>query len=625
MTTGLQQRSGIAVIAVTRGGASLGAELVAALGPSAELYVQERRANDLPTRAQIFRGGVASLLGELFPRVEGLVLILALGATVRLIAPLLSNKEDDPGVVATDEVGRFAISVVGGHRGGANELAERVGAALDATPVVTTASENHGLPAIDTLGREHGWVLDASREALLQVSAAAVNGEPVALFQDAGDRGWQAAVPPAWPRCKCLAEVAAWSGPAILVTDALLDDQAPVRRAGWVVYRPKSLVLGIGCSTGAPAEEMELLSRRVMRDAGLSWDSVRSIATIDRRVGEPGVRRFAEALGVPLHFYTAAELSQVPGLPTPSDEVARHVGTAGVCEPAALLGSEGGMLVVPKQKSKSATVAIARLPDTQARPSGCLVLVSLGPGPLELMTSRARRALRTADVIVGYRGYLEPLASALPGRDFHSYELGQEAERAQDSIDMARGGHRVALVSSGDVGVYAMAGLALELLGDEDEATRPGIEVIPGVTAATAAAALLGAPLMLDFAAISLSDLLVPWHQIERRLFGAASGDLVVVLYNPASTRRRSQLSRAAEILLAHRPASTPIGVVRDAYRPEQSVRVIPLGELSEARIDMKTIVIVGNSMTVRLGNRLVTRRGYRADDTASAETPRRV
>jgi precorrin-3B C17-methyltransferase len=220
--------------------------------------------------------------------------------------------------------------------------------------------------------------------------------------------------------------------------------------------------------------------------------------------------------------------------------------------------------------------------------------------------------LEAADAVVGYHAYLDLLRPWLAGPAYHGSPIGEEVQRARLALMLARAGQRVALVSSGDAGVYGTAGIVFELLHEEGAgAEAMGVEVIPGVSAAHAAAALLGAPLMNDYAAISLSDLMTPWEVIARRLEAAAAADLVVALYNPASGRRRAQLARTQEIFLRHRAAETPVGLVRNAGRPGQSVRVVALGELLAQEVDMLTLILVGNRATIRVGDRLVTRRGY--------------
>jgi len=213
-----------------------------------------------------------------------------------------------------------------------------------------------------------------------------------------------------------------------------------------------------------------------------------------------------------------------------------------------------------------------------------------------------------ADVVVGYRPYLELVSDLLAGKRTVASGMREEVPRARAAIAEARRGARVAVVSTGDAGIYGMAGLVMELLPD---ACDIPVEVVPGITAASAAAACLGAPLMNDFAAISLSDLLTPWAVIERRLRAAAAGDFVIALYNPRSGRRHEPLARALAILRAERPPETPVGVVRNALRAEQTVRLTTLGALAEAEVDMLTTVIVGNSMTAVRGGRMVTARGY--------------
>jgi precorrin-3B C17-methyltransferase len=243
--------------------------------------------------------------------------------------------------------------------------------------------------------------------------------------------------------------------------------------------------------------------------------------------------------------------------------------------------------------------------------SGRLHIIGLGPGARELLTPQAAEALRTADLIVGYAGYFEWIADLAAGNECIALPLGEETQRAQAAIRHAREGRHVCVISSGDAGVYGMASVVLEVLANHPDDGAPEVAVLPGVSSVMACAALLGAPLGHDFAVISLSDLLTPWDRIEKRLAAAAEGDFVVALLNPQSKRRDWQLARARDILLMQRAPETPAGFVRNAFRPEQSVRVTTLAALAEEPADMFTTVIVGNSQTRRFRAGLVTPRGY--------------
>ena len=286
--------------------------------------------------------------------------------------------------------------------------------------------------------------------------------------------------------------------------------------------------------------------------------------------------------------------------PNPSELVREAVGTPSVAEAAGI--SSGAELVLEKRKSANATVAIGRLPVR-----GRLALVSLGPGEDTLVPPLAREALAASELVVGLEQYVERVRHLLrPGTRASTPPLGSEVERAKEALAEARAGGSVALVSSGDAGVYAMASPALELAGEDVD-----VAVIPGITAAQAAASLLGSPLGHDHCAISLSDLLTPWEFILERVRAAAEGDFVVSLYNPRSKGRDWQLGKAREVLLQHRSPDTPVGVVRDAYREGQEVVLTDLGSLRPEQVDMLTVVIVGSSRTEVRAGRMVTPRGY--------------
>lgn len=502
---------------------------------------------------------------------EALVVFLATGATVRLLAPLLADKATDPGVVCVDEAQRFAVALVGGHGGGANELAARVADLLGATAVVTTATDAVGLPGLDGVG----WPVEGD---VAGVTRAMLDGDPVRLE---ADQQWP--LPPM---------PVGQTGDVVLhVTDRNVDGDA--------VLRPPSLVLGIGASRGVTVEELDGLVERALE--GLSPRSVTAVATADAKADEAGLIELCMRRGWPLVTYAAQLLASVD-VPNPSEEPLRVLGTASVAEAAALLHS-GGDLIVEKTKSAMATVAVAR-----RRPRGRLALVGLGPGARDLLTPRATAELRRAAIWVGLDQYVEQVRDlARPGTRFEITGLGQEEERAHSAVRLAQQGFSVALLGSGDAGVYAMASPALEFAGEDIDVVG-----VPGVTAALAASSLLGAPLGHDHVSISLSDLHTPWEVIEQRVRAAAEADLVVTFYNPRSRTRDWQLPKAIAMLLQHRPESTPVGVVTDATRPSETVQLTTLRELDADAVTMLACVVVGSSQSRVVAGRMVTPRGYR-------------
>jgi len=542
--------------------------------------------------ARLYDGRPREALRAACGECEGIILFLATGAAVRLLAPLLKDKRHDPGVVCVDDAGRFALALVGGHAGRANELAGRVADTLGAMPVVTTASDSLGLPALDSLGEKLGFEIEEGSD-LAAVGAALVSGEKVWLV--AGRRWPIGPLPENVVAVEPGAPPEELEGPLIAIADELLAGAPDTS----VVYRPPSLVVGVGCSRGAGAAEILALIYSALREAGLARKSVGALCSIDVKSDEAGLLEAAEELGVSLSLRPAGELAAVE-VPNPSPVVAGAVGTPSVAEAAVL--ASGAELLLEKRKSRNATVALGRLPVR-----GRLSLVSLGPGDDALIPPLAREALAESELVVGLEQYVDRVRHLLrPGTRVLTLPLGNEVERAGKALAEARAGGSVALVSSGDVGVYAMASPALEMAGEDVE-----VVVVPGVAAAQAAASLLGSPLGHDHCSISLSDLLTPWEVIEKRVRAAAGGDFVLSLYNPRSKGRDWQLGRVREILLEARPPDTPVGIVRDAYREEQGVVLTDLGSLRPEDADMLTIVVVGNSQTRVVAGRMVTPRGY--------------
>ena len=239
-----------------------------------------------------------------------------------------------------------------------------------------------------------------------------------------------------------------------------------------------------------------------------------------------------------------------------------------------------------------------------------LYIIGIGPGDIEQMSLKAYRQLQEVEVIAGYKTYINLINEIIKDKQtIFSTGMKKEKERALKAIEFVRQGKDVAVISSGDPGIYGMAGLVLELLEKKDIESKP--EIIPGITAGNAAAASLGAPLMHDFVVISLSDLLTPWSVIEKRLHKAGEGDFVVVLYNPSSKKRKNQIIQARKIMLKYKKSATPVGIVRNAKRGQEEIKNSNLEDMLDNKIDMLTTVIIGNSKTKNYNDLMITPRGY--------------
>ncbi|MQA10430.1 MAG: precorrin-3B C(17)-methyltransferase [Pseudonocardiaceae bacterium] len=575
----------IALFAVTPSGKRAAAALAARLGPE----------------AVVVDGAVRATLERLWPRLNSAVFFLAAGATVRLIAPLLRDKRTDPGVVCVDEAQRFAIPLTGGHAGGANDLAERVAdLLLDCTPVITTASDSVGSTALDELVD----LLDATVDGDLAAGGVAVlGGSPVLLRNPLG-----------FP-LPALPENVSWQVPdpewTIVVDDRVPDDPDAKNVLRLV---PRTLVVGVGAARGVSTTAVTSAVAKLHERHRLDARAVRAFATVELKADERGILETVQdwafwngEVDSRLLTYSADELAGM-AVPNPSEVVAAEVGTPSVAEAAALRGAgefagDGPVeLVAEKLKGDNVTAAAARIV-----PRGRLAILGLGPGAADLRTPRSEAELRRASTVVGLDQYVEQVRELIrPGTEVRASGLGDEQARATDAVALARSGRAVALIGSGDAGIYAMASPALEQAGADIDVVG-----VPGVSAALAASAELGAPLGHDHVLISLSDLHTPWQAIERRVRAAAEGDFVVCFYNPRSAQRHWQLRAALDVLLEHRPADTPVGAVRQASRDGQRVWCTRLAEFDTDDVDMLTTVLVGSSQTRMIGGRMVTPRGY--------------
>ncbi|MGJ3261233.1 MAG: precorrin-3B C(17)-methyltransferase [Rhodospirillales bacterium] len=532
--------------------------------------------------------------------------ICAAGILVRAVAPVLADKRNEPPVLALAEDGSAVVPVLGGHRG-ANRLAREIAAVLGIEAAVTTAGDVALGFALDDA--PPGWHV-ADPVPAKAVMAAMLNGDAVRIDRDPHLPS------PDWLYVRNTDDAAKT---VIRITDGATE-------SGAFVIHPRVLCVGVGCERDCDPAEVEELVTATLADAGLAPDAVTCVVSIDLKSDEPAVNAVAEVLGVPARFFDAVRLeAETSRLANPSDVVFAEVGCHGVAEGAALaaVGADGE-LIVEKRKSARATCAVARAPvpvdpASVGRARGRLSIVGIGPGQASWRTPEVSAWLADATDVVGYGLYLDLLGGAIAGKERHMSELSEEEARVRRSIELAAEGREVALVSSGDAGIYAMAALAFEVLDRDDNPAfnRIDIRVSPGISAVQAAAARIGAPLGHDFALISLSDLLTPWAVIEKRIAAAAEGDFTVAFYNPVSKRRRTQLSAAKEILLNHRPSDVPVILARNLGRDDENVQVITLSALEVDMVDMLTLVLVGSSATrhIRRGMRgwVYTPRGYAA------------
>lgn len=617
----------VSLVAFTGAGAELARRVAGALEAGGRWRVAELAAGGRAAEARGLApaGPVGAWARRRFSADDALVFVGAAGIAVRAVAPLVADKRRDPAVVSVDERGSVAVPLLSGHVGGANDLAREVARATGGLAAVSTATDVRGLLAVDAWAAEQGlgvleW--DLAKE----VSARLLAGEPVGFASDVPVAG---ELPAGFVRGEAEVGVCVTRDPA----------RSPFARTLHLLVR--DVTVGVGCRRGTGEGDLAGAVDAALAAAGVAGAAVRRLATIDLKAEEPAVVALCAHRGWELATFSAAELTAVPGKFSSSEFVLRTVGVDNVCERAAL--AAGGRLVSPKRAGGGVTVAVAAAdapvsfpatgpaPDrgeaatsdagaaTAAGPArrGVLSVVGLGPGAADDLTQRARRAIERADLVVGYTVYVDLVREAFPGKRTLATPMRREVERCEAALEEAARGQRVAMVCSGDPGVFGMAGLCLELAEGRDDVE---VEVVPGVTAATGGAALLGAPLMCDFAVISLSDLLTPIERIRARLVAAASSDMVICLYNPSSRKRADYLRRACDLVLGYRPPETVCGIVRNVGREGETSEVLTLGELRDRRVDMFSTVFVGCSSTRVVDGRMVTPRGYLGRGGAAAE-----
>jgi precorrin-4 C11-methyltransferase len=607
----------VALVAVTRRGAER-ARLLRRRLRAGEVHRPARYGPAEHPWEIVFDGPLAERVPRLFAECEQLVFFLAAGAVTRLVAPCLASKETDPGVLAVDEAGRFVIPLLSGHQGGANAFARTVAGCLGATPVITTASDVIGGLSLDVLEEEQGWVAEP-RERLKGAALALINGAPVAIVQEVGQPGgWLAErdLPANVTFVRDVADLPSQNYESVVwVTDRLrgTDFQSIQSEGGRIEnpshgpilwFRPRSLVLGVGCERGLTVEALEDGLTRFLAEHGFARAAVGTVASADVKADEDAIGEIARRHGWQTVFYPAEELARVAEAPNPSEVVARCVGTPGVAEPAALLASGAARLLVEKRVVASPlapqrmTFALARSAVFEG-PSGqgTVLFVGAGPGDPDLVTLKAKRALGRADVVV-YAGSLVPeevLRHAPATAALHNSAPLTLEEVMAILVPAARAGKRVVRLHSGDTSLYSAIQEQMTRL---DEA---GIayEVIPGVSAFQAAAAALKAeftlPEVVQTVILTRAEGETP-IPADQSLAELARHRATLCIFLSARLAERVQ-----EQLLTAYPADTPAAILYRVSWPDEKIVLTELGRLAEEvkrhKLSRTTLIVVGEAV----------------------------
>ncbi|MDZ8221606.1 MAG: precorrin-3B C(17)-methyltransferase [Nostoc sp. ChiVER01] len=526
--------------------------------PGATLYGLADRTSGVDVSFTNF----GETLRELFAQGTPLIGICAAGILIRTLAPVISDKRQEPPVLAVAEDGSAIVPLLGGL-GGVNDLARRIAEALDVKPAITTTGDLR--LGTTLLSPPPGYHLANPEDAKKFISDL-LAGAKVKLEGTAP-----------WLRNSKL-PIDSQGNLTIQVTERLV---APT--ANCLVYHPATIAIAISASI----DDAVTLVQQLLADAKLEKASVAGIfAPIT--AADPAIHAVASAFGVSARFFTPNQLENLllQGYSPAQAVVIAATGTS----PLSSLSPDIAIAIAPQPID----------PNTIGQPRGRLAIIGTGPGGSQWMSPEVKEILKSATDLVGYKTYLDLVGSLADGKQRHESDNREEEARAKMALDLAATGRYVAVVSSGDPGIYAMATAVFEVC---DRYAKPewntiDIHVAPGISAMQAAAAAIGAPLGHDFCAISLSDILKPWSAIKQRIAAAAEADFVIAFYNPVSKERTWQLAEARNILLRHRTPDTPVVLARNLGRPGQTVKAIALDQLEPASADMRTIILVGSTKT---------------------------
>lgn len=567
-----------AVVVLGQNSVALARKIITVL-PGAKLYGLAGRTSKVDVSFTNF----GDTLRELFTGGTPIIGICAAGILIRTLAPLISDKRQEPPVLAVAEDGSVVVPLLGGLNG-VNDLARRIAEVLEVKAAITTTGDIRFRTAL--LSPPPGYYLANPDDAKKFISDL-LAGARVKLL---GTAPWLS---------DSQLPIDSEGELTIQVTERLVTPCA-----NCLVYHPQTVVIAITDPNVTLDSIQQLLAQ-----AQLAPASIAAVFAPLSIAASPAIHNIADTYGVPNRFFTPSQLEPLI--------------TEGYTLPEAIaLTATQGQLISPSSPSSSPShiAAISSQPidpNTIGQPRGRLAIIGTGPGGLQWMSPEVKEILTSATDLVGYKTYLDLVGSLADGKQRHESDNREEIARATMALDLAATGRYVVVVSSGDPGIYAMAAAVFEVLDyhHKPEWDSIDIHVAPGISAMQAASATIGAPLGHDFCAISLSDILKPWSIIEQRIAAAAQADFVIAFYNPVSRERTWQLTEARNILLQYRKPTTPVVLARNVGRPGQTVKVITLDQLAADSADMRTVIIVGSTQTRTI---------RRSDGSISVYTPRR-
>ena len=597
-----------ALYAFTDKGLTRAREIAAGLGLPTVLH--STRPSNAEGIVHIPAQDFDSRLAANWAQFDAHIFIGATGIPFRKATPLLRGKSIDPAVLACPESGSHVIALTSGHFGGTNRLARRIARITGGQAVIGSPADVNGLPAFDeAAAQEHARILNP--EAVRALNAALLDGTPIAFCGTRAvfERHFASTGQVVFfenPQKVTCGHVVLWDSENTLPEGVLHLDVSS-----------RAFVLGVGCRRGVKPQELRLVAERYLSEFGLNAENIAGIATCTVKEDEPAILGLGEAWQVPVAFHSAEELDAVP-VSAPSEKVREKVGTASVCEAACLLSAGYGSipqptLYAPKSAFGDVTLALARLPHLAVLKSGQgkIVVAGLGSGAPGHITPDVDTALRRCDTVAGYSHYVDFIRDRIAGKPVIQNGMKGEVERCLSALEAALAGQNVCMVCSGDPGILAMAGLLYELRTREPRFRDIPIRVLPGITAATIAAASLGAPLQNGFSLVSLSDLLVSADEVRRNIRSVAQSLLPVALYNPAGRKRRDLLEETLAVFREHRGGDVLCAYVKNAGKEQETKWVGKLSEFPAAEVDMSTLIIIGGPRTRLDSGVLYEPRGY--------------